>query len=189
MWCEGTPNRTRGVCAPHVSPLLKMNRSHLLLILLGGVLLTAAADLAWLYPQLPERMATKFGAGGQPVAWTARGSFLTLQIFSLVFVAVLIVGLWWAMPRFPANLINLPHRHYWLAPEREAATRQWLGNLVLCLGLALLVYLTGVGHLAMRANLAPEPRLGPAFWWLTGSYLAGTLALVAWLYLRFRLSR
>jgi len=166
-----------------------MNRSHFLLILLGLVLLAAAADLAWLYPQLPERVATKFGAGGQPVAWTTRGSFLTVQIFSLGFVAALIVGLWWAMPRFPANLINLPHRHYWLTPEREAATRQWLGDLVLGLGIALLAYLTLVGHLAMRANLAPEPRLGPAFWWVTGLYLAGTLGLVAWLVLRFRLPR
>jgi len=166
-----------------------MNRSHLLLILLGGVLLAAAADLAWLYPQLPERVATKFGAGGQPVAWTPRGSFLTVQIFSMGFVAALILGLWGAMPRLPASLINLPHRHYWLAPEREAATRQWLGNLVLGLGIALLAFLTWVGHLVMRANLAPEPRLASAFWWGTGLYLAGTLGLVAWLVLRFRLPR
>lgn len=166
-----------------------MNRSHCLLILLGVVLLAAAADLAWLYPQLPERVATKFGAGGQPVEWSTRGAFLTVQIFSLAFVAALILGLWWAMPRFPAHLINLPHRQYWLAPEREAATRQWLGDLVLGLGMALLAYLSWVGHLTMRANLAPEPRLGPAFAWGTGVYLAGTLGLVVWLVLRFRLPR
>jgi hypothetical protein len=166
-----------------------MNRSHCLLILLGLVLLTAAADLAWLYPQLPERMATKFGTGGQPVAWSTRGSFLTVQIFSLGFVAALFLGLWWAMPRLPASLINLPHRHYWLAPEREAATRQWLGDLVLGLGIALVAFLTCMGHLAMRANLAPEPRLGSAFWWVTALYLAGTLGLVVWLYRRFRVPR
>lgn len=166
-----------------------MNRSLILLILLGLVLGVAAADLAWLYPQLPERVVTKFGTGGQPVAWSDRGTFLAVQLFSLGFVATLILGLWWAMPWLPANWINLPHRDYWLAPEREAATRQCVRNLVLGLGIALLAYLTLMGHLTLRANLAPPPHLGPAFWWITGVYLAGTLGLVVWLYLRFRLPR
>lgn len=163
-----------------------MNRTHLLLGLFGLTVLVAAADVAWLYPQLPEQVATKFGSGGQPVAWSPRGAFLTLHLFSLGFVAVLILGLWLAMPWLPASLINLPHRDWWLAPERAEFTRRRLGNFVLGLGTLLLAYVTALGDLTMRANLSPPPRLGPALWVVTVLFLAGTLGMVSWLYLRFR---
>lgn len=163
-----------------------MNRTHLLLGLFGLTLLVAAADVAWLYPQLPEQVATKFGSNGQPVAWSPRGVFLTMHLFSLGFVAVLILGLWLALPWLPASLINLPHRDWWLAPARAAFTRQCLGNFVLALGTLLLAYLTALGDLTMRANLSPPPRLGKALWVVTGFFLAGTLGMVGWLYLRFR---
>lgn len=163
-----------------------MNRTHLLLGLLGLTLLVAAADLAWLYPQLPEQVATKFGTGGRPVAWSARGTFLTGHLFSLVFVAALILGLWLALPRLPASWIHLPNRAWWLAPERAELTRQSLGRFVLTLGVWLLAFVTALGDLTMRANLSSPPRLGTAFWVVTGLYLAGVLGLVGWLQFRFR---
>lgn len=163
-----------------------MNRTGLLLVLFGLTLLVAAADVAWLYPQMPELMATKFGSGGRPVAWSPRGTFLTLHLFSLGFVSALIVGLWLALPRLPVSMINLPHRTWWLAPGRAEFTRQRLGNFVLGLGTLLSAYVTALGDLTMRANLSPPPRLGPAFWVVTVLFLAGSLGMVGWLYLGCR---
>lgn len=163
-----------------------MNRTVLLLVLFGLTWLVAVADVAWLYPQMPEQMATKFGSDGRPVAWAARGTFLAMHLFSLGLVSALILGLWLALPRLPASMINLPHRTWWLAPERAEATRRCLGHFVLVLGLWMLGFLAALGHLTLRANLSPAPRLGTAFWVVTALFLAGTLGMMGWLYRRFR---
>ncbi len=165
------------------------NRSQLIYVIFGVVVLAAAADVAWLAPQLPGRVASKFGAAGQPMAWSERAPFLTGHIFSLLFTAVLFVGVRLAVCRLPAAWINLPHRDYWLAPEREEATRRALGDWLLALGTAVLVFLAVTGHLVMRANLAPEPRLGRAFTPLLLVWLGVMAALVLGVYRHFRLPR
>jgi uncharacterized membrane protein len=166
-----------------------MNRSAVLLGVFGLVILIAAADVAWLYPQLPERVATKFGGGGQPVAWSTRTGFLTAHLVSFSLTALLMLGLRFALPWIPVSMINLPHREYWLAPERAGYTRQRVGDMILGLGSSLLAFLTALGHLIMRANLDPEPRLGPAFPVLLGVYVAAMLGFVVWMFLRFRKPR
>jgi hypothetical protein len=166
-----------------------MNRSVVLFGVFGLVIIAVAADVAWLYPQLPERVATKFGGGGQPVAWSTRSGFLTAHLVSFSLTALLMLGLRCALPWIPASLINLPHREYWLAPERIGYTRQLVGDMILGLGSSLLAFLTALGHLTMRANLTPEPRLGPAFPVLLGLFLAATLGFVVWMFLRFRTPR
>lgn len=166
-----------------------MNRSVIFFGVFGLVILIAAADVAWLYPQLPERVATKFGGGGQPVAWSTRAGFLTAHLVGFSLTALLMLGLRFALPWIPAALINLPHREYWLAPERVGYTRQLVGDMLLGLGSGLLAFLTAMGHLTMRANLTPEPRLSPAFPVLVGVYLAAMLGFVVWMFLRFRTPR
>lgn len=166
-----------------------MNRSVVLFGVFALVILIAAADVAWLYPQLPERVATKFGGGGQPVAWSTRAGFLTAHLVSFSLTALLMLGLRFALPWIPASMINLPHRAYWLAPERAGYTRQLVGDMILGLGSSLLAFLAALGHLTMSANLTSEPRLGPAFPVLMGIYLATMLGFVVWLFVRFRTPR
>lgn len=165
------------------------NRSLLLYVAFGLVVLAAAADVAWLAPQLPERVATKFGAAGLPTAWSNRAQYLTWHIGGLAFSAVLFLGIRLALGWLPASTFNLPHRDYWLAPEREQMTRQALGDLLLGLGCGVLALLTVIGHLVMRANLAPEPRLSRAFAPVVLLWVGGMAALGTGFYLRFRRPR
>ena len=161
-----------------------MNRTVLLLLLLALVVLVGVADLAWLYPQLPERVATKFDASGRAVGWSARGSLLALQLSLLIFVAVGMVGMRFGLRWVPLALINLPRRDYWLAPERAEHTYRVVGDLILGMGTGALAFFVAMQHWIMRANLQPEPRLERGFWILLFVFLALYLgvALRTWLY-------
>ncbi len=161
-----------------------MRRTVILLSLLGVVLLAGALDLAWWYPQLPARVATKFDASGRAVGWSSRESLLTLQVTLLVLVTLLMVGLRFGLRWVPLGLINLPHREYWLAPERAEHTYRLVGDLILGMGSGALAFFVAMMHLILRANLQTEPRLGREFGMLLFAFLAlyVGVALRVWLY-------
>ncbi|MBK9138155.1 MAG: DUF1648 domain-containing protein [Verrucomicrobia bacterium] len=166
-----------------------MNRTHGLLILLGVLVLAAAGDLLWLYPALPEQVATKFNSDGVAKAWGTKAGFLAVQILAMLLLIGLALAGRFLVPRLPGNLINMPHRSYWLAPEREQFTRRRIGELVLALCAAQLAFLIALTHLTLRANLQPSPRLGNEPFWLVGGLLGITALLIGRFYWTFRRPR
>lgn len=166
-----------------------MNARLVLCLLLGLILLAAAADLAWFYPQLPAQIATHFNGRGAPDGWSSKTSFLLLQGVMLVLLPALFVGLALLLPRLPASMINLPHRDYWLAPARRAETLHTVSLFLLVIGCIIVLFLGGLMHFVMAANLTPPPRLGSATGILVGIQVACLLGSVVWLLLRFRRPR
>jgi hypothetical protein len=149
------------------------------------VLLLAAADLAWHYPQLPERVATHFNAAGVADGWSSRRSYLTLTIINLAVLSLLFPGLHLLVRILPPRWINLPRRDYWFAPQREHYTRARLGELILWVGLPMLATVSGLNHLALRANLTGTPELGPWPWVIVGANLLLVLTSVLVFMARF----
>ena len=149
-----------------------------------GLLLTAA-DVAWHYPRLPERLATHFNVAGAPDGWSSRGSFLTVWIVTVAVMGVLFPGLRLLVRILPARFINVPRRDYWLAPGRDVYTREAIGELILWLGLLMLATMSGLNHLTLRANLSPSPDLGPWPWIIVGLNLVLLGTMVSVFTLRF----
>lgn len=166
-----------------------MNARYVLLVAIGLLLLASAADLAWHLPRMPERLATHFGLDGQADGWTSRSSFALTQVGILVLLPAVFVGLSFLIPRLPTALINVPNRDFWLAPERRAYTMETISRFLLVLGLLLMVFLAGLMHLIMRANLEPTPKL---IWGLNALVVTQLIAMgvaVIWMLLRFRRPR
>lgn len=162
-----------------------MNRRMVVLWTAWAVLLVlTAVDLAWHYPQLPDRMATHFNASGVPDGWSSRPGFLTATTVTTVILSLLFPGLRLLMHVLPARWINLPRHAYWFAPERAPYTRALVGEWILWLGLMMLATVSGLNHLIMRANLNPPPDLGPWPWVIVGGNLFLTLVLVGFLMAR-----
>ncbi len=155
-----------------------MTRTWLFLMLMATLLLAAAADLVWLYPRLPEQVVAHFGVDGAGDRTASRASFLTGQIVLLALMGLLFPALRWLIGSLPARWINVPHREYWLAPERIAYTRTVMGDLVLLLGNLNLALVVVLNHLVLRANFQPVPRLGAGAWIVLALYLAATVAVV-----------
>jgi hypothetical protein len=123
--------------------------------LLGG----AAAFVLATSGALPERVATHFGAAGQPNAYmTQAGYRLYMLVMTLGFPALMVVAISWLPRRFP-HLTNIPRRDYWMAPERREQALALLARRALWLGCALVLFACAVHWLLLRAHAATPPRL------------------------------
>jgi len=97
--------------------------------------LLAALQIAHAYDMLPARLATHFSLAGVPDRWMAQDSFIRFH-FGFVFA---VSASFWAIGALiaavPPQQLSIPNRAYWTAPERLAATRAKLRNLVAAMGL------------------------------------------------------
>lgn len=155
---------------------------HLLFLALAA---TAIAQALWQHGRLPERVASHFNVAGTADGWMPRDRQTAWHIGVVLLMTALFEGIVWAGARLPRELINLPHRDYWLAPERRAVTQAWLDGLVRLLGSALMVFFLGLFHLVYRANLDGQP-LSVLATGLLGAGLLVTVGVVlAGLFVRF----
>jgi len=146
-----------------------------------------AASVLYFAPLLPERMATHFGAAGQPNGWMTRSQhilFITLIGFG---IPTLVITASYSMRFLPSSLLNVPNAAYWRTPEKypEACDKVfcwslWLGTLSL-IWTALLNYLVIEANRSVPPHLAPEPFLA-----LVGIYVAALGILIVVLIFSFK---
>jgi uncharacterized membrane protein len=123
-------------------------------------LMLAMGVLQWVraYPQLPDRMASHFDLYGRANGWQPKEAF-----FVVMAVVIAITGaIGFLVPRIiaaaPAELLNLPRKDYWLAPERREETLRFLQTQMEWFGCGVLFILLYAASQAIDANL---PDHGP----------------------------
>lgn len=127
------------------------------------------------YPKLPFALASHFDAAGRANGWSSKSGFFQIQALVVALVALLFGGLPAVLSRFPDRLINLPHKDYWLAPERREATLASVAGTLTWFGCAALLLMLGVTQLVIRYNLQRSAGLASGPMWL----LIGGFALCA----------
>ena len=109
----------------------------------------------------------------------------------------LMATLWIMLPGFmltvamsiyyvPAKFVSLPHKEYWLAPERKESTRRALGNRMAWLPTIMALFLVALNHDVIVANLSTPPRAPDNLGWIAGAFVAVTFAWTSETYWRFR---
>ena len=137
------------------------------------------------FDALPARMASHFDGAGNPNGWQSKTGFaltaalLSALFFGLTCVAPLMIR------ATPEHQINLPHKEYWLAPERRAQTIERLVAWLSWFSCATLGFLAGTFELVIRANLRGTA-LGHSIWLLLGGYVLFMLTSSVGLVLGFR---
>ncbi len=158
-------------------------------MLRGALLLLCAglgvAEVVHYYPQLPETVASHFDGRGTPDGWSSKGQFFGLLggLAGLMLALFGAFGLW--IPRMNSAYVNLPHKEYWLAPERRGATLAWLGAYMLEMGVITMALMLAVTHLTIQANLVEGGTL-QGFGWVFGGYILLMGAWLARVFVRFR---
>lgn len=140
-----------------------------------------AVQMAYFYPQLPDTVASHFGAGGKPDGWSSKQAFFTIFAAILAMMVVIFLGIPFAIDKLPASWINLPKKDYWLAPERKPATMWMLSQFFLWYGNATLILLIFTLHLTALANLETPPRLGDELLPVLVAYMAFVGVATVWL--------
>jgi Protein of unknown function (DUF1648) len=157
------------------------------LLLFFTLLLACVAFIVGTFEQLPPRVASHFGSGGESNGWMRRETYLLFMLgFATLLPSFLVGSLAW-LPRFTSRNIKVPNREYWLAPARRGETLAALGTLGGWLGCLLTVFIGALHYTILDANSSVPPRMpGPFPWTLLGGFVAATLAWQALFWLRFR---
>lgn len=138
------------------------------------------------YPQLPEVVASHFNARGVANGWQTKSAFFT--VFAGVSVLAAVVG--FAIPRIisamPVELMNLPNKRYWLAPEHLAETMEFMKIYFAWFGCAVFLIILLTFDYAIQSNLHPENRPDASrMWYILAGFLVFTIVWIARLFSRF----
>ncbi len=127
------------------------------------VLYLALAIAAWFVIRtggaMPEVVASHFGASGEANGSMSRTAYVR---FMLVFVVLLPLALNLLIARalrLPIARVNIPHRDYWLAPERRADTVVRMQRHMNFFGVLLVAFLCYVHWQVVQANRHMPPVL------------------------------
>ena len=122
-------------------------------------------------------VATHFDLAGQANAWMPRSTYLIFSIAFGIGLPVFIIGSGYVLRFLPVGPLNIPHRDYWLAPERRDETFDCLFRFFLRVACLEAIFLVGVQLLIVQANRQTPPHLSMSLvWGLTGCFL--TIAAV-----------
>jgi uncharacterized membrane protein len=137
--------------------------------------------------QLPDCVATHFNGSGQPNGWMNHFAYLIFTTaFGFVF-PLLLVGLSFIGRFISTKFYNIPHRDYWLAPERQAETFSYIFCHSLWFSCIALYFIIGLHFSIVQANSVTPAHLStPLILGLLGFFVAG---IVVWIINMFRYFR
>jgi uncharacterized membrane protein len=157
------------------------------------LLVLLALPLAYLWftaPALPVQMASHFNDSGAANGFAPRQQYLQTMALLSGGMPLLLGIVLPALFSRTAGAINLPHREYWLAPERQESSFAYLRTQFRWFAIVLAAFMTFMHALVVKANGVSPPQLNISAA-QTGVviFLVATVLWVAALLLHFRRPR
>jgi len=138
------------------------------------------------YAQLPDVVASHFNGRGVPNGWQTKSAFLGVFIGVTALAAVVGFGIPRIVATLPPQLINLPNRRYWLAPEHLAETLKFLNTYFAWFGCAVLLIMILTFDYAIQSNLHPDNRPDVSrMWYILVGFLAFVVVWIVRMFTRF----
>jgi uncharacterized membrane protein len=164
----------------------RANMQRIQRVILLGIGLFAGWSVSSAWPQLPLRVASHFNARGQPDGYMPREAFFTdLALLGGGFIVLLLLTP--ALLRLlPSNLINMPNRDYWLAPERRNESFGYIAIWFGWVAIATSVLLVAMLDLTLRANIRGTGLNAIAASISLGVYVFGILTSLVFFYRKFK---
>lgn len=164
-----------------------MFRTFLPVAVLIGSYAGLIAAIVLTNDKLPPVVASHFNAGGAPDGWMPRDSYLWSMVGVATIIPAFIVGSFYILGFLGDGAMNLPHRDYWLAPERRTETYKVLFSAGLWIATIVVLTVLGVHLFVVAANAAHPVALSSYVWLLLGGVLSGVGCILFWLLHRFKL--
>ena len=136
---------------------------------------------------LPAYVASHFAGDGTVNGYMPRSAYVGFMLVVSISLPLVIFASARILPYVPASLLNLPHREYWLAPERRAQTYAFLQDHTARFATILSIFLGFVHWRVVAANALRPAMLEPiAFIGGLGLFLVALVVWIALLAAHFR---
>jgi len=145
----------------------KRNLALIVYAILTAVILTHSF---YYFFQLPDQVAIHFGPSGRPDAMASSSYLLMFEIIIISITAAIFLGSHLMIGVLPVDMINLPNKDYWLAPERRAETVMAIQTYLAWFGSITVLFMLDVFHQTALVNLGKAEKL-THFWLSLGVYL------------------
>ena len=133
---------------------------------------------------LPPLVASHFNASGVADGFMTKENYTVTMLAVSVglpgFIALISLGL----HKLPVSLINIPHREYWLSPERHADSMQTIKGFMDVLACILVVFLSYVHWLVVLANAHQPPVLSGSGIYAGLIFLMLLIGIWSWVLIR-----
>jgi hypothetical protein len=164
-----------------------MSRFWSPLLVLALCLLVFLAAMGCSYAALPLRVASHFDGSGRADGFMSRDDEIVFMgSFGILFAGFFIL-LTACLRWMPVELVNLPHRDYWLAPERRCATSAVFLRFGIWEAALSLLFVAGLQVMVVGANapgMSPEI-INSGFWLVGGFFIVLTVIGTVLLLRRF----
>ena len=154
-------------------------------ILFVAVLVLCLFEMARLWTISPLQMAAHFNALGEPDRFVSKPEFFWGQVQTLFVVVLVSLPLQVLFLVIPPNLINMPNRDYWLAPERKEETLGRLSDFGSLMFVMILLAILAGFEIATYANLQTPIHFNAG---LMGAVMVVTMGGILWMLIRLVLS-
>ncbi len=142
-------------------------------LLLLGVIALMGVVLVWQWVSLPERVPVKMGFGGVVERWGSKTEHLLTMTGATVLIGALFLLMTPLLLKLPAAMVNIPHREYWLVPQRRPELARRIGDEMNVIGAATLLLVLAAG---LQTGYAATRGHGFAYDWVVlAVYLAFTI--------------
>lgn len=150
----------------------------LLLVLLSIV------QLAYYNSILPDQIVSHFNLKGQPDNWSNKQNVLFGHFGLIFFFASMFLFTSWLTFRLPDSFVNLPHKNYWLAPQRRKQTLDAVATFLIWIGNVVIIFFMVIVNLSYQVNLNSDQK-SSNLWFALIIFLATIAYMIYLLFRRF----
>lgn len=140
-----------------------MNKSKVLVFIYTFFIVLCVAFVSISAQNLPPVVASHFDLSGTPDATMPRDQFTNLFLAIMVLTSGLMALLPTLIAKLPPQMINIPNRIYWLAPDRIVETKQILQAYLLIFASKLCCFMAVIFWLIVQAHLHNPPQLSAQY--------------------------
>ena len=165
-----------------------MNKTKVLAFAYAFLLILCVAFILGTAQNLPPVVASHFDLSGTPDATMPRDQFTNLFLAIMVLTSGLMALLPMLIAKLPPQMINIPNRMYWLAPDRIVETKQILQAYLLIFASKLCCFMAVIFWLIVQAHLHNPPQLSAHYLMVaTGVFVLMTIFWSLRLSARFKI--
>ncbi len=166
-----------------------MSSQRIAMFAVAAIALLAVAQNAWYWGQLPDRVATHFNSEGTPNDWMTKTNATIIMSGFQIGMPFFLIAVTLLAARLPASMVNIPHREYWLHPDRHASSIGYVQLFMNWIAVVFSLFALAINHLVFMANRDGVGLNTVWFGVLMAVFLVTVFLLVAKLLYHFRMPR